>query len=109
MSQQAYELAETRLEERDGALWVTGLCPVCWDRLAFHAPPRGSNVEVQCPNGHPLRIFHQRSEGRDGPEGLEQTDLLTADTELADRANKTAQGRPTFPRLNGDSTLVSAA
>ena len=48
-------------------------------------------------------------EGRDGPEGFEQTDLLTADTELAERANKTAQGRPTFPRLNGDSTLVSAA
>ena len=55
-----------------------------------------------------LRVYVP-CEGRERPEGFEQTDLLTADTELAERANKTAQGRPTFPRLNGDSTLVSAA
>jgi hypothetical protein len=48
-------------------------------------------------------------EAREGPEGFEQPDLLTADAELAERPNKTVQGRPTFPRFTGDSTLVSAA
>ena len=48
-------------------------------------------------------------EGRDGPEGFELPDLLTADAELGERPNKTVQGRPTSPYLTGDSTLVSAA
>ena len=48
-------------------------------------------------------------EGRDGPEGFEQPDVLTAGTELAERPNETVRGRPTFPRLTWDGTLVSAA
>jgi hypothetical protein len=48
-------------------------------------------------------------EGRDGPEGFEQPDVLTAGTELAERPNKTVQGRRTSPHLTLDSTLVSAA
>jgi len=36
-------------------------------------------------------------EGRDGPEGFKQPDVLTAGTELAARPNKTAQGRFYFP------------
>jgi hypothetical protein len=63
MSQPEYVLTQTRLEERDGAIWVTGICPFCWDRVAFHAPPLGTNIEVRCPNGHPLRIADQTSEG----------------------------------------------
>jgi hypothetical protein len=56
-------LRETEIEERDGATWVAGLCPYCWERLAFHAPPPGADVEVQCPNGHALRIIDQTSAG----------------------------------------------
>jgi hypothetical protein len=56
-------LAETRIEERDGATWVAGICPYCWERVAFHAPPRGTPELVTCPNGHPLRIVAQTSEG----------------------------------------------
>lgn len=48
-------------------------------------------------------------EGREGPEGFEQPDLLAADAELAEQPNKTVQGRPTFPRVAEDSTLMSAA
>jgi hypothetical protein len=58
-----YVLTETRIEERDGATWVAGLCPYCWERVAFHAPPRGTSQQVSCPNGHPLRIVAQTSEG----------------------------------------------
>jgi hypothetical protein len=58
-----YVLADTRLEFRDGATWVSGLCPSCWERLAFHAPPRGSTAQVRCPNGHLLEISDQTSEG----------------------------------------------
>ena len=59
-------LAETRLEERDGATWVSGLCPYCWERLAFRAPPRGRCVTVRCSSNHPLRIVDQTSEGGNG-------------------------------------------
>lgn len=61
--QHEYVLAETRLEERDGATWVSGLCPFCWERIAFHAPPRGSNAEMKCPNGHLVLVTEQTSEG----------------------------------------------
>jgi hypothetical protein len=59
-----YVLEQTRLEERDGGTWVSGLCSYCWERLAFHAPPRGTTVQVCCPNGHPLSISDLTSEGR---------------------------------------------
>ena len=55
-----------------------------------------------------LRVYVP-CEGRERPEGFEQPDLLTADAELAERPNKTGQGRPAFPRPTGDSTAVSAA
>jgi hypothetical protein len=56
-------LLETRLEERDGATWVSGLCPYCWERHFFRAPPRGTAADVRCPNGHDLRIEDQTSAG----------------------------------------------
>lgn len=58
-----YVLAQTELEERDGATWVSGLCPYCWERLAYVAPPEGITVNVRCPNGHPLSIVELRSAG----------------------------------------------
>jgi hypothetical protein len=59
-----YVLAETRLEERDGATWVSGLCPFCWERVAFLAVPRGMSVTMLCPRGlHPLRVEDETSEG----------------------------------------------
>jgi hypothetical protein len=56
-------LIETRLEDRDGAEWVSGLCPFCWERVAFRAPRPGAAEIEQCPNGHPVRIVDLRSEG----------------------------------------------
>jgi len=61
------------------------------------------NGELTC-----LRVYVP-CEGLELPEGFEQPDLLTADAELAERPNKTGQGRPAFPRPTGDSTAVSAA
>jgi hypothetical protein len=63
MPEREYVLAETQLEERDGDLWVSGLCPGCWERLAFHAPPPGETMEVRCPNGHLLCIRERTSAG----------------------------------------------
>jgi hypothetical protein len=65
MSSREYVLAETQLEERDGALWVSGLCPPCWERLAFRVPARGMSKgeAVFCPHGHLLRIVEQTSAG----------------------------------------------
>ncbi len=63
MAKPEYVLAETQLEERDGATWVSGLCPGCGERVAFHARPRGLVVQVQCPSGHSLRIVEQTSAG----------------------------------------------
>ena len=57
-------LAATQLELRDGATWVSGLCPFCWERVAFPASREGSATTVQCPCGHhPLRILALRSAG----------------------------------------------
>ncbi len=63
MPEREWVLAETEIEERDGDRWVSGLCPGCWERFAFHAPPRGMVVRVRCPNGHPLVIKEQTSAG----------------------------------------------
>jgi hypothetical protein len=60
-----HKLIDTRLEERDGAVWVTGLCPSCWERVAEHAPAEDSTATVRCPNGHVLVVVDQRSAGRD--------------------------------------------
>jgi hypothetical protein len=56
-------LTETELEERDGHTWVAGLCPFCWERIAFTAPPEGTQADVECPNGHALRIIEQTTAG----------------------------------------------
>jgi hypothetical protein len=58
-----YAFEETKIEERDGARWVSGKCPACWERLAFLAPPRGLTVIAVCPNGHNLRIAQQTTAG----------------------------------------------
>lgn len=58
-------LEETELLERNGATWVRGRCPFCWEHVAFRAPPEGSSTVVDCPSGHhPLRIVELRSAGR---------------------------------------------
>jgi hypothetical protein len=60
-----YVLAETRIEERDSATWVSGLCPFCWERVAYRMPPAGRDVAVYCPRGlHLLRIVDLTSAGR---------------------------------------------
>ncbi|HLK39574.1 MAG TPA: hypothetical protein VKU41_22615 [Polyangiaceae bacterium] len=56
-------LAQTRIEERDGDTWVSGLCPYCWERLAFPVSSVAMEPTVRCPNGHSLRIADRRSEG----------------------------------------------
>ncbi|MBV9949093.1 MAG: hypothetical protein JOZ69_19750 [Myxococcales bacterium] len=55
------ELSETVIEERDGATWLSGLCPFCWERYAFPAPPDGETAVVSCPEGHVLRIADRHS------------------------------------------------
>jgi hypothetical protein len=57
------KLIETRIEERDGTTWITGLCVFCWERFGFHAPPEGTTPLVACPNGHDLRIVERHSAG----------------------------------------------
>ena len=57
------KLIETRIEDRDGATWVTGLCPLCWERIAAHAPAEGDHVTFDCPNGHPIEVVELRSAG----------------------------------------------
>ena len=54
---------ETRLEERDGGTWVTGLCPFCWERVAALLAPDGTVASAQCPNGHRLAVVERRSAG----------------------------------------------
>ena len=54
---------ETRLEERDGGTWVTGLCPFCWERVAALLAPGGAVPSAQCPNGHRLSVVERRSAG----------------------------------------------
>lgn len=71
MGSREYVLGETQLEERDGALWVSGRCPACWERFAFRSPARGKSEseQVRCPNGHPLRIVEQTSAGSNASAG----------------------------------------
>jgi hypothetical protein len=57
------QLIETRIEERDGATWVTGLCPLCWERCALVAPALGTPATGHCPNGHEVEINSRRSAG----------------------------------------------
>ena len=57
------ELIETRLELRDGAVWLVGLCPGCWEHVAVRASAYGQPSTVTCENGHILRVNDPRSEG----------------------------------------------
>jgi hypothetical protein len=59
----APRVIETRLEERDGGVWVTGLCPFCWERVAVRTAPDGTATSARCSNGHALAIVDQRSAG----------------------------------------------
>jgi hypothetical protein len=61
------ELIETRLEERDGATWVSGLCPKCRDRVTAKESPTGVVSPVRCSNGHELRVGPTRSAGVASP------------------------------------------
>jgi hypothetical protein len=54
---------ETRLEERDGGTWVTGLCPFCWERVAALLAPDGTVGPTRCANGHRLAVVERRSAG----------------------------------------------
>ncbi len=58
------ELIETHLEVRDGATWVVGLCPGCWELVAVRAPAPKTAPIVTCPNGHVVRLKERRSEGK---------------------------------------------
>jgi hypothetical protein len=57
------KVIETRLEERDGGTWVTGLCPYCWERVAVRTAPDGTAPMARCSNGHQLAIVEHRSAG----------------------------------------------
>jgi|HubBroStandDraft_6_1064221.scaffolds.fasta_scaffold140202_3 hypothetical protein len=59
----APRVIETRLEERDGGTWVTGLCPYCWERVAVRTAPDGTATSARCSNGHRLAITEHRSAG----------------------------------------------
>ena len=61
-------LVQTRIEERDGRTWVSGLCPYCWERLAFPTLPAAKETTVRCPNGHLLRIAEKTTEGSEANE-----------------------------------------
>jgi hypothetical protein len=75
MSEPEFLFAETQLEERDGALWVSGLCPGCWERLAFRAPPKGRTARVRCSNGHRLCIVELTSAGGHAHQGPQPVKL----------------------------------
>jgi hypothetical protein len=55
---------ETRLEDRDGGTWITGLCPFCWERLAVRLARDAAVQSAQCPNGHRLSVVERRSAGK---------------------------------------------
>jgi hypothetical protein len=57
------KVIQTRIEERDGGTWVTGLCPYCWERVAVLTAHDGTATEAQCSSGHRLAIVEYRSAG----------------------------------------------
>jgi hypothetical protein len=67
LTNEELDLAETRLEDRDGSLWVCGICPGCSERIAFRAPPAHATAHVECANGHHLRIAERTSAGQRRP------------------------------------------
>lgn len=63
VAQATAKVIETRLEERDGGMWVTGLCPFCWERVAVRLGSDAQAISATCPNGHRLGIVERRSAG----------------------------------------------
>ncbi len=59
----AARVIQTRIEERDGGTWVTGLCPYCWERVAVLTAHDGTATAARCSNGHRLAIVEHRSAG----------------------------------------------
>ena len=57
----APKVVETRLEERDGGTWITGLCPFCWERVAVLMAGDAAPASTRCSSGHQLAIVEQRS------------------------------------------------
>jgi hypothetical protein len=63
-------LLETRLERRDGATWITGLCSFCWERRAFRDAEVGT--VARCKNDHAIHIVERQCVGACAPsEALE--------------------------------------
>ena len=59
------KVIETRVEERDGRTWITGLCPFCWERVAARVDPDGSASSARCSSGHLLAVVEHRSASED--------------------------------------------
>jgi len=59
------KVVETRLEERDGGTWITGLCPFCWERVAVLTAANGAAPSALCSSGHRLAVVERRSAGDD--------------------------------------------
>jgi hypothetical protein len=59
----AAKVIQTRIEERDGGTWVTGLCPYCWERVAVRTARDGTATAARCSNGHRLAVVDHRSAG----------------------------------------------
>ncbi len=61
-------LVHTQIEERDGGVWVSGLCPYCWERVTRRVP--GDRAEdavpahLKCTNGHELEVLDPHSAGK---------------------------------------------
>ncbi|MGD0678222.1 MAG: hypothetical protein ABSC94_22660 [Polyangiaceae bacterium] len=70
------KLIDTRVEERDGATWITGLCPFCWERVAVRDPSVDSTATARCPNGHLLHIDERHSSGESAPIESPQSDTV---------------------------------
>jgi hypothetical protein len=63
LQEHSRELIETRLEFRDGGVWLVGLCPRCWEHVGVRTQPNNPPATVTCDNGHTLRVKELRSEG----------------------------------------------
>jgi hypothetical protein len=57
------KVIQTRVEERDGKEWVTGLCPYCWERVAVAKTTDELPASAECPNGHVLAVLESHSAG----------------------------------------------
>lgn len=58
-----WELVETRLEERDGGMWIAGHCSNCREPMAVLAVAGEAPRAGKCPNGHRVRVREHQSAG----------------------------------------------